>query len=127
MDINPVGTKMIHVERGTDMTKLTGTFCDYANAPTNPAPLCSSKYTSCLKNLEAEKGLPGIAFSMETPSSRSCDTIPLSLFASTYLCKVKVSKFIYITHKGPEFLLRSVHINNLRLTVVKAQSTKCFF
>jgi len=52
MDIDPVGVKLINVERGADMTKLTGAFCDYANAPTNPAPLCSFKYTSCLKNLE---------------------------------------------------------------------------
>ena len=52
MDINPVGAKLIHVERGAGMTKLTDAFYDYANAPTNPAPLCSFKYTSCLKNLE---------------------------------------------------------------------------
>jgi len=46
MDFNSVGAKLIHVERGTVTTKLTGAFCDYANAHTNPAPLHSFRYTS---------------------------------------------------------------------------------
>jgi hypothetical protein len=48
-EINPEGAKPIYVDRGADMTKLTGAFCDYVNAPVNPAPLCRFKNNSCLR------------------------------------------------------------------------------
>ena len=35
MKIRPVGTKLIHVDRQTDMTKLKVTFYDCENAPEN--------------------------------------------------------------------------------------------
>jgi hypothetical protein len=125
MDFNSVGAKLIHVERGTDITKLTGTFCDYANAHTNPAPLRSFRYTSCLTNWsEHNKGAARHCFLPRKILHLSSDTITISFFGSTYFRNVNAKKLIYITNRGPEFRLRSVHINNLQLTVVKAQSTQ---
>jgi len=39
MKICPEGTELLHVDRQTDMMKLTFTFCDSRNAPKNVAEI----------------------------------------------------------------------------------------
>ena len=44
--VRPVGAALIHEDRRTDMTKVTGAFRDFANAPKNATQLkCAQSVT----------------------------------------------------------------------------------